>query len=196
MRTSRLLLISLLISLSWMLSGCAGPLPQRVTLQPEVTSVPRLPKSVPLNVEVQYPHRQLKIGTIADRVGNETMVSVTDNISGEIRRAAINTLNRMGVNASDNMAPTRLTLTLEQIHYNHRSDGIRRELIGVMKIRMQASDGRRQYNGTFEAEKREEVLRTPSEQKSREFMNELASDVLTQAFNDPNFTRFLIEGAL
>lgn len=191
MRLTYLILILIVLSL---LAGCSGPLPQRVNLQPEVVSAPRLPQSMPLRVDVVYPSRQLQIGSVADRLGNEVPVSVTDNIRSELNQAALNTLERMGV-ATSSQANANLTLTLEHLSYHLRSDGVRRELIGVMRISMQAVDGQRRYQGKFESESREEVLRTPTEQKTREFINDLASEVLFQAFNDPEFTRYLIAGA-
>lgn len=189
--TYRLILIVTCIAL---VAGCSGPLPQRVNLQPEVVSVPRLPQAMPLRVDVVYPSRQLQIGSVADRMGNEVPVSVTDNIRAELTQAALKTLERMGVETS-NQANANLTLTLEDISYHLRSDGVRRELIAVMRINLEAVDGQRRYQGRFESESREEVLRTPTEQKTREFLNDLASEVLFQAFNDPEFTRYLIAGA-
>lgn len=186
-----LLLCALLLA-----SGCSGPAPQRIHLQPEVITTPRLPSAVPLQVEVVYPHRKLKLGTVADRLGNETIVSVTDDLSAEIRAALIDGLRRMGVQAPSANASTRLTVTIEEMTYHLRSDGLRRELIGTLKLRMQASDGRRHYRGEFAQELREEVLTTPTEVKSREFLNQLASQVLTEALNDPEFTRYLIQGSL
>ncbi|WP_417581281.1 YajG family lipoprotein [Nitrincola sp.] len=189
--TLRLILIVTCIAL---IAGCSGPTPQRVNLQPEVISVPRLPQSMPLRVDVAYPSRQLQIGSIADRLGNEVPVSITDDIRTELTQAALKTLERMGV-VTSSQANAQLTLTLENISYHLRSDGVRRELIGVMRINMEAVDGQRRYQGGFESETREEILRTPTDQKTREFLNDLASEVLFQAFNDPEFTRYLIAGA-
>jgi len=193
-RLTQLLSLLLTCITLFLLAGCSGPIPQRVNLQPEVVSVPRLPQSMPLRVEVVYPSQQLQIGSIADRLGNEVPVSVTDNIRSELTQAALNTLGRMGV-ATSSQSNARLTLTLEHISYHLRSDGVRRELIGVMRINLEAVDGQRGYQGQFESESREEILRTPTAQKTREFVNDLASEVLFQAFNDPEFTRYLIAGA-
>lgn len=191
----RTLSLTIILSMLFLIGCTSGPMPQRIYFEPQITSVPRLPSSMPLSVEVRYPQQQLKIGTLADRFGNETTISVTDGMTAEFQRAAINTLNRMGVqtNASSN---ARLVLTLDQVTYFLRSDGVRRELVGEIRMSMSVNDGRRSYSGKFEAAQRQEVLATPSEQKSREFMNEVATDLLTQAFNDPEFTRFLIQGSL
>ena len=186
-------LITLAISLS-LIVGCSGPLPQRINLAPEVVSAPRLPQSMPVRVDVNYPSLQLKIGTVADRLGNEVPVWVTDNIRNEIQRAVTQTLTRMGVATSSN-ANAQLTMSIDHLSYNLRSDGIRRELVGDMRISMQVVDGNRRYQGKFESNRREEIFRTPSEDKSHEFINALASDALFQALNDPEFTRFMIAGA-
>lgn len=186
-------LITLAISLS-LIVGCSGPLPQRINLAPEVVSAPRLPQSMPVRVDVNYPSLQLKIGTVADRLGNEVPVWVTDNIRSEIERATVQTLTKMGV-MSHSSASAQLSLSIDHLSYNLRSDGIRRELVGDMRISMQVVDGNRRYQGKFESNRREEILRTPSEAKSHEFINLLASEALFQAFNDPEFTRFLIAGA-
>ncbi len=174
--------------------GCSGPLPQRINLAPEVTSAPRLPQSIPVSVDVNYPSLQLKIGTVADRLGNEVPVWITDNIRNEVQKATTQTLNKMGV-VTQATADAQMSLSIDHLSYNLRSDGIRRELVGEMRISMQVIDGQRRYQGTFEADKREEIFRTPSEEKSHEFINALASDALFQALNDPEFTRFLIAGA-
>lgn len=186
-------LITLAISLS-LIIGCSGPLPQRINLAPEVISAPRLPQSMPVRVDVNYPSLQLKIGTVADRLGNEVPVWVTDNIRNEIQSAMTETLTQMGVITRSNAA-AQLSLTIDQLSYNLRSDGIRRELIGGMRLSMQVMDGNRRYQGSFESDRREEIFITPSEAKSQEFINALASDALFQALNDPEFTRFLIAGA-
>lgn len=190
----RLISLFPLLLILTLVVGCSGPMPQRINLQPEVVSAPRLPQAMPVRVTVNYPSRQLKIGTVADRLGNEVPVWITDNVHQELLQATNRTLERMGV-VTGNHANAQLTLTLENLTYHLRSDGVRRELIGEMHISLQVVDGQRQYRGRFEADRREEVLRTPSEQKTREFVNALASDALFQAFNDPEFTRFLIAGA-
>lgn len=177
-----------------LLTGCSGPSPHRINLSPEVVSAPRLPQSIPVRVDVNYPSLQLKIGTVADRFGNEVPVWVTDNIRNEIQRAATQTLNRMGVVTTSN-ANAQLSLTIDHLSYNLRSDGIRRELVGNMRVSMQVIDGTRRYNGRFESNRREEIVITPTESRSIEFINALASDALFEAFNDPEFTRFMIAGA-
>lgn len=191
----RTLPLTILLSMLLLIGCTSGPMPQRIYFEPQITSVPRLPSSIPLSVEVRYPQQQLKIGTLADRFGNETTISVTDGMTAEFQRAAINTLNRMGVQTSAS-SNARLVLTLDQVTYFLRSDGVRRELVGEIRMSMNVNDGRRSYSGKFEAAQRQEVLATPNEQKSREFMNEVATDLLTQAFNDPEFTRYLIQGSL
>lgn len=189
-------LVSLLtcVVLASLMVGCSGPTPHRLNLSPEVVSAPRLPQSVPVRVDVNYPSLQLKIGSVADRLGNEVPVWVTDNIRNEIQRSAIQTLNRMGVVTTSN-ANAQLSISIDHLSYNLRSDGIRRELVGGMKISMQVIDGTRRYNGRFESNRREEILMTPTESKSIEFVNALAADALFEAFNDPEFTRFMIAGA-
>lgn len=189
-RPTGLLLLLIIVSLTL---GCSGPLPQRINLQPEVISVPRLPQSIPVNTRVTYPSEQLKIGTVADRLGNEVPVWVTDNLKQQMSAALNQTLTRMGVDTRGD-ANAQLTLSVEDLSYILRSDGLRRELIGNIQVNLQVTEGQRQFQGRFESDRREEILRTPSEEASREFINSLASDVLFQALNDPEFTRFLIAG--
>ena len=186
-------LIVLTITTSFLL-GCSGPLPQRINLAPEITSVPRLPQSMPVRVIVNDSNLRKEIGTVTDRLGHTVPVHVTDNIRNEIHSAITQTLNRMNV-ISSSAASSQLTLTIDNLTYNLRSDGIRRELIGEMRISMQVVDGNRRYQNSFQSNRREEIFRTPSELRSHEFINALANDVLFQAFNDPEFTSFLIAGA-
>lgn len=191
MRLINLLIIALLLGL---VAGCAGPLPQRINLEPNVVSVPRLPQSMPVSVDVNYSSKQLKIGTVADRLGNEVPVWITDNIRQEIQQSTLGALTRMGVTTASN-ASAKMSLSIDHLSYNLRSDGLRRELVGEVRLNVQVADGQRRYQGRFESDMREEIVRTPSEQKTHTFLNDLVSDALFQALNDPEFTRFLIAGA-
>lgn len=185
----------LIMLLALLLSACSGLPPQRLELHPPISAVPRLSEAPPVSVHVANRSAQLQIGTVSDRTGNQAPVSLTHQAPEQIRRAAIEALTRMRVPAPVADARTRMTLIVDDLFYHLRSDGIRRELVGTLRLRVQVIDGVHQYEGAFEATHTEEVVRTPDEAKSEMFVNNLVGEVMSNAFNDPRLSDFLLARA-
>jgi len=193
MRTKLLPLSIILLAMT--LTACSGIPPQRIELQPPISAVPRLSEAPSVSVHVANRSETLQIGTISDRTGNVTTVSLSHKAPEQIRQAAIEALTRMRVPAPVADARTRMTLIVDDIFYHLRSDGIRRELVGTLRLRIQVIDGVYQYEGSFEATHTEEVVRTPDEAKSEQFVNNLVGEVMSNAFNDPRLSDFLLARA-
>lgn len=183
------ILIILVIVLG--LTGCAGPNAQWINVQPRVLSVPALPQAPSVNIKVIYPSRQLLIGSMTSRMGDITTVSLTDNITWELTKTAEQTLQRMGVETSLS-GNAQLTLTVQNMSLNLRSDGFRQELIGELSILSELTTSAGSFKRAYQREARQEVLTKPSQDKSKEFIDKMTSDVFFRVFNDPGLTRLLI----
>lgn len=194
LRRQFLRLSGVLLAGVW-LTGCASP--QYLQLSPErSTNVPQTGSGQQVTVVAVDGRESEVIGTRTGGTMSTAQITVNSHeLIPQLQAEAERAVREMGFNPTTEQAQGRPTLTLElaSLHYGRGDSG--QPLVDEARLegvfRAIAKNKGTTYTGTYTSRRTQGYAVKPGEDTNTRMLNDLLSDGLNRAFNDPELGRLL-----
>ncbi|GGO81071.1 hypothetical protein GCM10011348_19240 [Marinobacterium nitratireducens] len=187
-----------LVFLALLMSACTSLSPQQVELQPLVDTRQRLPGGLSVALEAKDLRPTPVIGYRVSRFEQNAFITLARDARYTLLSTAQQALRQMG---AYRFAPSvsganglKISLLLDRLSYDASQHSVRQEVRLDMALRLVAEYRGRAFTGQYQSQKTHSSPLPPSEAKNQELLNDLASETLTRAFNDPKLIEFLRRG--
>lgn len=194
--TSLKRIAALLLTLA--LAGCTSLSPQQVELQPQVDTRQRLPNGLQVELDARDLRKTPIIGFRVSRFEQNAFITLARDARYSLLSSAQQALRQMGVYrfgpAEGHDQGLKLTLLLDRLSYDASQHRIQQQVQARMELRLVAEYRGRTFTGRYQSRKEYRSPLPPSEARNQALLNELASDTLTRAFNDPKLLGFIRRG--
>lgn len=195
MRRRQFLRLSGVLLAGVWLAGCASP--QYLQLSPErSTNVPQIGSGQQVTVVAVDGRESEVIGTRSGGTMSTAQITVNSHeLIPQLQAEAERAVREMGFNPTTEQAQGRPTLTLElaSLHYGRGDSG--QPLVDEARLesvlRAIAKNKGTTYTGTYTSRRTQGYAVKPGEDTNTRMLNDLLSDGLNRAFNDPELGRLL-----
>lgn len=186
---SKLYLPIVTAMLSLFISGCQTFNSQVLNLHPEVQAHRKLPADTRIDIKTLDLRKTTVIGF--RMTGEQPSPQIVLNTPHELlAHTAEHALEDMGIRRFYS-GEFELVVTLVDLNYNVTKKTLKQKVDVDMKIRLAVSKGEKSYTGTYATEKSQTFLKTPSEQDNEKLINNVVSQTMNRAFNDPQLLDFI-----
>ncbi|MGO2148330.1 YajG family lipoprotein [Halomonas sp.] len=177
------------------LAGCSGP--QYLQLSPErSTNVPKAGSGQHVTVVAVDARESEVIGTRAGGSMSTAQITVSSHeLIPQLQAEAERAVHDMGFNPTTEQAQGRPTLTLELVSLQYGRGDSGQPLVDEARIegvfRAIAQNKGTTYTGTYTSRRTQGYAVRPGEDANTRMLNDLLSDGLNRAFNDPELGQLL-----
>jgi len=185
------LLLTLAVSLSLFISGCAVS-PQSIVLHPQAsTSGPSYGQGRAVTISVEDRRSSSVLGSRGGAYETSSLITVSNDISAALLLAAQNSATQLGFNGSSSASPAHMTLILEELSYDTKTLNLIHTISIDAKITLTTTVDGSSHTGHYRTQRSHKFPRLPDAQKNQQIITEALNTSLERGFNDISLANFL-----